>query len=74
MDATQDSLAAYTGQDGYNQTIYTATEPGGIYWVDVTVNGCNYTVRDSILLSYYGISPVTLGNDTTLCVGEKHYC
>jgi gliding motility-associated-like protein len=57
--------AAYLWND--NTTAQTSTvTPPGIYWVDVTVNGC--TKRDSITGSVLSApSAFSLGNDTTIC-------
>lgn len=41
----------------------------GIYWVDVTVNGC--TTRDSVVLGF-GVSPnVTVNGTTQICTGQN---
>lgn len=40
----------------------------GIYWLDVTTNGC--TVRDSVQLSVTPLPVVSLGNDFALCPGQ----
>jgi gliding motility-associated-like protein len=46
------------------QTLITTS--GGLYWVNVTVNGC--TGSDSILISDLPVPlPFTLGSDTTIC-------
>ena len=42
---------------------------GGIYWVEVSENRC--TSRDSISISFKPLPFINLGNDTTLCEGEK---
>jgi gliding motility-associated-like protein len=45
----------------------TVSSPG-IYWVDVTVNGC--TLRDSINIGISSPQPISLGNDTSICQGQ----
>lgn len=40
----------------------------GIYWLDVTLNGC--TVRDSVEILVTPLPVVDLGADTTLCPGN----
>ena len=57
--------ASYLWNDNSTAQTLTATPPG-IYWVDVTVNGC--TKRDSITASVLSPpSAFSLGNDTTIC-------
>jgi gliding motility-associated-like protein len=41
----------------------------GIYWLDVTLDGC--TKRDSITIAFDNYPIVNLGNDTTLCEGAS---
>lgn len=57
--------ATYLWDD--NSTAQSLTvDSSGIYWVDVTVNGCSR--RDSILVSYVRpLPPFNIGNDTSLC-------
>ncbi|MBK8227162.1 MAG: gliding motility-associated C-terminal domain-containing protein [Flavobacteriales bacterium] len=43
------------------------TGNAGIYWLDVTTNGC--TVRDSVLLTVTPLPLVDLGPDLSLCPG-----
>ena len=62
------SGATYLWQDNSTSATYTVTQTG-IYWVDVTVNGC--TTRDSISVNYFTPPVVNLGNDTTLCENES---
>jgi len=53
----------------------TATTPtinaptSGIYWVDVTTNGC--TTRDSIILGISTNPTVTITGDDSLCIGQS---
>ena len=59
--------ASYLWEDGnvnHDRTI----ETEGLYWVDVTRNGC--TTRDSINISIKEIPQLELGADTILCPGE----
>ena len=41
----------------------------GIYWADVTVNGC--TIRDSITINFSPDIQPRLGNDTVFCFGDS---
>ena len=41
----------------------------GIYWVDMTFNGCSR--RDSISVDYYPAPNLELGSDVSLCIGES---
>ncbi len=61
------SNATYLWQDNSTSPTYSVTQTG-IYWVDVTVNGC--TIRDSITVNYFTPPTVNLGNDTNLCANE----
>ena len=64
LDAAHDS-ASFLWQNGTTDSIFTASA-GGLYWVDVTVDGC--TKRDSIRISNLSPpSPFSIGNDTTIC-------
>jgi gliding motility-associated-like protein len=56
--------AAYQWQSGTtDSTLVVSTS--GIYWVNVTVNGC--TKRDSIVVSYIATLIFNIGNDTSYC-------
>ncbi len=65
LDATTPG-ASYLWNSG--ETTPTITVGPGQHSVDVTVNGC--TASASILVNEYSVTPVDLGNDTTLCPGE----
>jgi gliding motility-associated-like protein len=56
--------AAYAWQNGTTAPTLTVSS-SGIYWVNVTVNGC--TKRDSIVVSYISALSFDIGNDTTYC-------
>ncbi|MEL7121138.1 MAG: gliding motility-associated C-terminal domain-containing protein, partial [Bacteroidota bacterium] len=55
-------------QDGSMNSDFTITQ-SGIYWLDVTLNGC--TARDSIEVEVRGIPIVELGADQEFCEGEN---
>ncbi len=56
--------ATYSWQNGTTAPILTISA-SGIYWVDVTVNGC--MKRDSIVVSYINPNSFSIGDDTTYC-------
>lgn len=56
--------AFYQWNTGSSMNNLEVSDPG-IYWVDVTQNGCRK--RDSIMVSFKPNPIVDLGNDTTLC-------
>jgi gliding motility-associated-like protein len=57
----------YLWQDGSVASSYTAASPG-LYWVEVTNNGC--VSVDSVNISASSLPSFNLGNDTILCLGE----
>ena len=59
--------ATYLWQDSSTKSKYTIRSDG-IYWVDVTVDGC--TVRDSIIIVYQALPVVELGHDMIMCPGD----
>lgn len=60
--------ATYLWSDNSNGSSLIINE-GGIYSVNVTVNGC--TVSDTILIEYGDPPTVNLGNDTSICLGDS---
>lgn len=62
FDATH-ANATYLWSDNSSNATLSVNNPG-IYWVDVTMNGC--TLRDSVLANLVTFN-FSLGNDTTLC-------
>lgn len=59
----------YLWQDDSGDSVYQVTEPG-IYWVNVTsFLGCS--ASDSVVIDLFPPIPLSLGNDTTLCLGES---
>ena len=66
LDATL-SNATYSWQDGSMDATF-SVEQAGIYWVDVTVDGC--TTRDSIEVIFGSNLDIDLGQDTVLCAGN----
>ncbi len=59
--------AIYKWQSGFINNNWFASS-AGIYWVDVTVDGC--TTRDSILIDRAAPPIVNLGADTITCLGK----
>lgn len=59
--ATTGTILWSTGSSATSITAGTA----GIYWLDITELGCSS--RDSIVIDYYPIPNVNLGNDTVIC-------
>lgn len=57
----------YTWQDGSNDDNF-IVQTAGEYWVEIDKEGC--IARDTLLVDYVSETPVELGNDTILCVGE----
>lgn len=67
LDATTAGATFYQWNNGYNDPTLPVSG-GGLYWVDVTQNGC--LVSDSITVTMQPLPDVQLGNDTTLCPGN----
>ncbi len=60
-------FSSYQWQDGSTNQTYTAWTTG-TYWVQITkVGTCNFSDKDSILVSYDASVDINLGNDTTIC-------
>ncbi len=62
--------SSYLWNDGSTDSVITVTMADTL-WLDVTVGTCIYT--DTIIVDYYPVPPVNLGNDTTLCQGDSLY-
>ena len=60
--------AIYTWQDNSTEDNYVVNKPG-IYWGKVSYAGC--TVSDTIQVNYISAQQITIGNDTTLCMGDS---
>ncbi len=60
--------AAYQWRDGSTNDSFAVTQPG-MYWVNVTLGGC--VTADTINVTFYPATEISLGNDTTLCEGES---
>ncbi|MBO9683364.1 MAG: gliding motility-associated C-terminal domain-containing protein [Flavisolibacter sp.] len=60
--------ASYQWSAGNTSSSYTITK-AGLYWVDVSQNGC--VKRDSIFVGYSPLPRIKLGRDTTLCEGSS---
>ena len=67
LDATTAGADGYAWQDGSTGTAFAPTSTG-IYWVDVTENGC--TARDSVEVIFDVQPTVELGADQALCEGD----
>lgn len=67
LDATTAGADGYAWQDGSTATILAPTS-AGIYWVDVTENGC--TARDSVEVIFDVQPTVELGGDRQRCEGD----
>ena len=63
--------ATYLWQNGSTNPTFTVSPPYTpyLFWVKVTVNNCSET--DTILINYYNLPVISLGNDTTLCSGKQ---
>lgn len=59
--------ATYEWQDGSTDSLFNVTGPG-VYWVEVTVNGCSMT--DIINITTRTVIDFDIGSDTTLCEGD----
>jgi gliding motility-associated-like protein len=64
LNATVIGATGYTWSTGAT-TPQIKTWQSGIYWCDVSRQGCTY--RDSITLTVKSLPIVNLGNDTTIC-------
>jgi len=61
------SGTSYLWQDGSTNPTLTASS-SGLYWVEMTNGGCTYS--DSIVVDVLPAPTFSLGNDTTLCLGQ----
>ena len=57
----------YRWQDGSNEPIFTAYEPG-LYWVDVW-DVCGFQQTDSVYIELDQVAAIDLGPDQTICEG-----
>src|SRR5690606_7226198 len=64
VDVPGASRLSSTGATTHRLTV----ADGGIYWLDVTLNGC--VARDSIAPTAAPLPVVSLGNDTAICAGS----
>lgn len=67
LNATTTGAISYTWSIGATTPTIKVSQPG-IYWCDVSFNGCIY--RDSLVLSNKPYPNVDLGNPATLCEGQ----
>lgn len=63
-----DNTGIYLWQNGSKADSFKVTQPG-TYWGKITYQGC--TVSDTIQVSYANVQSVSLGIDTTLCIGDS---
>ena len=54
--------------NGLIENTLEVTQPG-LYWASIEIDQCIYQ-SDSILVSYFDVPNINLGNDTTICEGE----
>ncbi len=59
---------SYQWQDGSRNDNFTISQ-AGIYWLDVTKDGCNS--RDSIQINIKALPNFSIGNDVLACEGEE---
>lgn len=59
--------ATYSWQDQTQMATFTTSAPG-VYWVDVTTNGC--TSRDSMIIQHVTPPDYVLPPDTSICLRE----
>jgi gliding motility-associated-like protein len=59
--------ANFRWSDGSTTPQYRINQ-SGIYWLEVTANGCN--IRDSVRVNVLNPGSFSLGRDTTLCEGQ----
>jgi gliding motility-associated-like protein len=64
LNATIAGASSYLWNTGSSYPAITVNQ-SGIYWADVSKDGCTY--RDSIQLTFIPYPIVSLGSDTTLC-------
>ncbi len=60
--------ADYQWQDGSSKDTFRVKQPGN-YWGKVTYQGC--TISDTIHVEYVSAQAISLGSDTTLCIGDS---
>ncbi|WPQ61168.1 gliding motility-associated C-terminal domain-containing protein [Chitinophaga sancti] len=69
LDATNASAISYLWNDGTTDPIKEVSTPG-IYTVTVLDKYCNLTSSDSVKVTVAGLGDISLGNDTTICIGQ----
>lgn len=67
LDATVPGLSTYLWQNGSNNPVFAALQPGA-YHVQVTTNGCSS--RDTIVINHNLKPRFTLGPDQLICQGN----
>jgi gliding motility-associated-like protein len=69
LDATNPDVISYLWNDGTTDPIREVSTPG-TYTVTVLDKFCNLTTTDSVKVTVAGIGDISLGNDTTICIGQ----
>jgi gliding motility-associated-like protein len=69
LDATHADVISYLWNDGTTNPVKEVSTPGK-YIVTVLDRFCNLTMTDSVKVTVAGIEPFSLGNDTTICIGQ----
>lgn len=65
------NAATYKWNDGFTSPLRTISAPGGLYYVDVTNNGC--TIRDSITIDYTYLPDFTILGPPVIYLGDTAY-
>ncbi|WP_322518528.1 gliding motility-associated C-terminal domain-containing protein [Chitinophaga sancti] len=69
LDATNPDVTSYLWNDGTTDPIKEVSSPG-TYIVKVLDRFCNTLITDSVKVTVAGIGNISLGNDTTICIGQ----
>ncbi|WP_343690591.1 T9SS type B sorting domain-containing protein [Chitinophaga sp.] len=69
LNATNPDVISYLWNDGTTDPIKEVSTPG-TYTVTVLDRFCNLTTTDSVKVTVAGIGDISLGNDTTICIGQ----
>ncbi|SFW90014.1 gliding motility-associated C-terminal domain-containing protein, partial [Chitinophaga sancti] len=69
LDATNPDAISYLWNDGTTDPVREVSTPG-TYSVTVLDRNCNLTSTASVKVTVAGIGNISLGNDTTICIGQ----
>jgi gliding motility-associated-like protein len=69
LSAQHPDVISYLWNDGTTNPVKEVSTPGK-YTVTVLERFCNTTLTDSVNVTVAGIEPFSLGNDTTICMGQ----